>query len=392
MPEKIGEKLVSWASIVDEATVAQAEKASRMPFVAGHVALMPDAHVGIGSTVGSVIPTEGAIMPAAVGVDLGCGMIAVRTDLTASDLPDSMDPYLPQASRDIPAGVGQGHGEPTAAAWSWSTENPPASELSERQWKTALTQFGSLGSGNHFYEVCLDETDAVWLVLHSGSRGIGNQLASMHIDKAKKLAKARFLQLEDPDLAYFEQGSPEFEAYIKDMLWAQGYAKANRDAMMDAALRGFFRYVGHGAEMERINCHHNFTALEHHYGRDLWITRKGAIKASSGDMGVIPGSMGTRSYIVAGLGNSASYESCAHGAGRAMSRGQARREITPAMFSDRMHGIAWQASDAAELVDEAPQAYKDIDVVMEDQRDLVEVVHTLKQVFNYKGVERGRRR
>jgi len=392
MPEQLNEKLVSWASIVDEGTIAQAEKASRMPFVTGHVALMPDAHVGIGSTVGSVIPTEGAVMPAAVGVDLGCGMIAVRTDLPASGLPDSMEGYMPHAARDIPAGVGQGHRDPTAAAWSWSDANPPASELSERQWKTTLEQFGSLGSGNHFYEICLDETDTVWLVLHSGSRGIGNQLASMHIDNAKKQAKARFLQLEDPDLAYFEQGTPEFEAYIKDMLWAQGYAQANRDAMMNAALRGFFRFVRHGEEVERINCHHNFTTLEHHFGRDLWITRKGAIKASSGDMGVIPGSMGTRSYVVRGLGNPRSYESCSHGAGRAMSRGQARREITAPMFRERMHGIAWQASDAADLVDEAPQAYKDIDQVMEDQRDLVEVVHTLKQVFNYKGVDRPRRR
>ena len=391
MPEQITPKLLSWASLLDDGARKQAIETSKMPFIAGHVALMPDAHFGMGSTVGSVIPTHGAIMPAAVGVDIGCGMIAVGTDLIAGDLPDSMDGYLDQATRDVPAGVGQGHSEPPPAAVAWMAAHPPKTELSQRQMGTTAVQFGSLGSGNHFYEVSLDESDRVWLVLHSGSRGIGNQLATVHIDKAKALARAWFLQLADPDLAYFVQGTPEFNAYIADMLWAQNYAQANRDAMMDAALRGFFRFVGKGTETERINCHHNFTVMEHHHNRDIWVTRKGAIRARSGDLGVIPGSMGTRSYIVRGLGNPASYESCSHGAGRAMGRNEAKRNIALADFEERMVGVAWQSKDAAELVDEAPQAYKDIDQVMEDQRDLVEVVHTLKQVFNYKGVERGRK-
>jgi RNA-splicing ligase RtcB len=389
MPRK-EDNLLLWASDIEENTIEQAKKTSRLPFVSGPVAIMPDAHLGYGSTVGSVIPTLGAIIPAAVGVDIGCGMIAVRTTLTASDLPDSLNAYHQQAARDVPAGVGQGHNEPTAGAIAWFSANPPTSELSERQQNFSVRQFGSLGSGNHFYEVCLDEADAIWLVLHSGSRGIGNQLASAHIDKAKAHAKQWMIQLEDPDLAYFVQNTPEFDAYIADMLWAQRYAKANRDAMMDAALRGFFRFVGQGAETERINCHHNFTQLEHHHGKNLWITRKGAIKASAGDMGVIPGSMGTRSYIVRGLGNPASYESSSHGAGRRMSRGQARKDLSIITFREQMQGIAWQLDDATDLIDEAPSAYKDIDQVMEDQKDLTEIVHTLHQVFNYKGVEKRR--
>ena len=392
MPELVEPKVLNWASEVDGATIQQAAKISRLPFVTGPVALMPDAHVGLGSALGCVIPTKGAVIPAAVGVDIGCGMIAVKTDLNARDLPDNMMSYLPQAARDIPAGVGQGHEHMTAAASSWFNANPPPTSFTERQAAAAHKQFGSLGSGNHFYEVCLDEGDAVWLVLHSGSRGIGNQLAQAHIGKAKDLAKKMFIQLEDPDLAYFVEGTPEFQAYIADMLWAQDYAQANRDAMMNAALRGFFRFIGRGREVERINCHHNFTAIERHHGRNVWVTRKGAMRAQRGDRGVIPGSMGARSYIVRGLGNPASYASCAHGAGRRMSRGQARREITQEDFKHQMTGIAWQDKDAGDLVDEAPAAYKDIDQVMEDQRDLVEVEHTLHQVFNYKGVERGRGR
>jgi tRNA-splicing ligase RtcB len=383
--------VLNWASEVDQETVEQAAKIARLPFVVGPVALMPDAHVGLGSAVGCVFLTHGAIIPSAVGVDIGCGMIAVETDLNARELPDDMGSYLPQATRDIPAGVGRGHRDPTPAAVSWLAANPPESAFSEAQQDTAARQFGSLGAGNHFYEVCLDERDTVWLVLHSGSRGIGNQLAQQHIATAQRLAQHWFIPLEDPDLAYLVQGSPEFDHYIRDMLWAQRYAAANRDAMMDAALRGFFRFVGRGAETGRINCHHNFTTQEHHRGRDLWVTRKGAIRARSGDLGVIPGSMGACSYIVRGLGNAASYTSCSHGAGRRMSRSQARKQIAPEAFRQQMRGIAWQSGDAADLVDEAPAAYKAIDQVMEDQLDLVEPLHTLHQVFNYKGVERRRR-
>jgi tRNA-splicing ligase RtcB len=284
----------------------------------------------------------------------------------------------------VPAGVGQGHGETSDAADAWLVAHPAPSELSQKQHSTVLAQFGTLGSGNHFLEVCLDERDVVWIVLHSGSRGIGNQLATQHIDTAKKLAKQWFLPLEDPDLAYLVQGTPEFTAYIDDMRWSQAYALANRDRMMDEALRSLQELVPF-AETRRVNAHHNFTQMEHHHGRDLWITRKGAIKADVGDDGVIPGSMGTRSYIVRGLGNPGSFNSCSHGAGRRLSRSAARREFTGADLTARMEGRTWNADRAGALVDEIPDAYKDIDAVMEAQRDLVAIEHTLRQVFNYKG-------
>jgi len=386
-PRQVAPRLLCWASEVDDATIAQAERASRLPFVAGHVALMPDAHLGIGATVGSVIPTDGAVIPAAVGVDIGCGMVAVETSLAAADLPDSLDRVLPLVERRIPAGVGQGHAAVAADADDRLAElGAPATELSARQRATALTQFGTLGSGNHFVEVCLDERDRVWVVLHSGSRGIGNQLAKRHIEVAKGVMKRWLVDLEDRDLAYLTQGTPEFEAYIADMLWAQRYAFANRDRMMDAALASLFDVVGYGAEVDRVNCHHNFTQRERHYGREVWVTRKGAIKAANGDLGVIPGSMGTRSYIVRGQGSAASFDSCSHGAGRRLSRGRARRELSVEQIRDAMAGRAWQGDRAAQLIDEAPAAYKDIDRVMADQRDLVEVVHTLRQVLNYKGL------
>ncbi len=246
-------------------------------------------------------------------------------------------------------------------------------------------QFGTLGSGNHFFELCVDERGRVWVVLHSGSRGIGNQLAQMHIAKARRLAKDLQLRLEDPDLAYFVEGTPEFEAYIADMLWAQDYARANRDQMMDNAMREVFAFIGLGRETQRINCHHNFTQREVHDGTELWITRKGAIKADVGDLGVIPGSMGTRSYIVPGKGNAASWTSCSHGAGRRHSRTQAKKLFTTADLAQQMQGKVWLDKRADALVDEIPSAYKDIDQVMADQADLVEVLHTLHQVLNYKG-------
>jgi RNA-splicing ligase RtcB len=233
--------------------------------------------------------------------------------------------------------------------------------------------------------VCLDERDHVWTVLHSGSRGIGNQLASRHIEKAKGLMKKTFITLEDPDLAYFVQGTPEFDAYIADMLWSQRYAMASRGVMAERATRSLFEVVGRGGVLRTVNAHHNFTQLEHHHGKDLWITRKGAIKAAVGDEGVIPGSMGTRSYIVKGRGVAASYDSCSHGAGRRLSRGQARKQLTVESLTEQMGTRTWNADKAVQLLDEHPQAYKDIDVVMADQADLVEVQHTLRQVFNYKG-------
>jgi RNA-splicing ligase RtcB len=395
MPEKIG-NVLSWGTDVETATIDQAAKASRLPFVQGHLALMPDAHVGLGATIGSVIPTQGAIIPAAVGVDIGCGMIAAETDLTADDLPDDLGSFLGHIERVVPAGVGKGHSFASAREREQrSNEAPPytgASDLSAKQITKVIEQFGTLGSGNHFVEVCLDERDHVWVVLHSGSRGIGNQLATHHIEGAKGLMKKLFISLEDPDLAYLVEGTPEFDAYIADMLWAQEYARANREAMMDAVLSELWSFVGTsgaatgpGHEVGRTNCHHNYTEREFHHGRTVWLTRKGAIRARQGDVGVIPGSMGTSSYIVRGLGNPASYFSCSHGAGRRMSRSRARREITLGDFVTSMAGRGWQQEKAIQLLDEAPQAYKDIDQVMADQADLVAIEHTLHQILNYKG-------
>ncbi|MER5321024.1 RtcB family protein [Streptosporangium roseum] len=384
MPQQVAPGLLSWASDIEPGTVEQAARAARLPFVPSHVALMPDAHVGMGATVGSVIPTQGAIIPSAVGVDIGCGMVATETDLTAADLPGSLAALMPLVEQRIPAGVGKGHDDPRVDAFL-SQVGTPHTSLTGKQESTTVSQFGTLGSGNHFVEVCLDERDHVWTVLHSGSRGIGNQLAQRHIGEAKKLMKQYFITLEDPDLAYLVQGTPQFTAYIEDMLWAQRYAMASRARMAEVLVASLFEIVGHGSALRTINAHHNFTQQERHHGRDVWITRKGAIKAAGGDEGIIPGSMGTRSYIVTGLGNPASYNSCSHGAGRRMSRTEARKKLTAASLTEAMDGRTWNADRAEALVDEHPEAYKSIDQVMADQRDLVTVQHTLRQIFNYKG-------
>jgi tRNA-splicing ligase RtcB len=385
MPTNINDKLVSWASEIEPDTLRQAETTARLPIVTGHVALMPDAHVGIGATVGSVIPTTGAVIPAAVGVDIGCGMIATELDVTADQLPDTLEPLLVRIEHAIPAGVGKGHDEIDRNAGAWLAAHKPATALADSQAARAARQFGTLGSGNHFFELCVDERTRVWAVLHSGSRGIGNQLAQMHMSRARQLAKDLELRLEDPDLAYFLEGTSQFDAYIADMLWAQDYARANRDQMMDNAMREVFASLGVGRETRRINCHHNFTQREMHAGRELWITRKGAIKAGADDLGVIPGSMGTRSYIVRGKGNATSWMSCAHGAGRRHSRRRAKKLFSADDLAQQMQGKVWLAHRAGALVDEIPTAYKDIDVVMADQADLVDVLHTLHQVLNYKG-------
>src|SRR5919202_5844775 len=385
MPKTINDKLISWASDVEEGTIRQAEKTARLPIVDGHVALMPDAHVGIGATVGSVIPTKNAVIPSAVGVDIGCGMIAAELDVTEDQLPDTLEPLLGRIEKAIPAGVGHGHDRVARNADAWLAANKPATDLAADRTAKVLKQFGTLGSGNHFFELGIDERGRAWVVLHSGSRGIGNQLAQAHIAKARNLAKDLELRLEDPDLAYFVEGTPEFDAYIGDMLWSQEYARANRDQMMDNAMREVLAFIGHGRETQRINCHHNFTQREVHKGVDTWITRKGAIKADVTDLGVIPGSMGTRSYIVRGKGNEASWRSCAHGAGRRHSRTQAKKLFTSTDLAAQMAGKVWLAKRADALVDEIPGAYKDIDQVMADQADLVEVLHTLHQVLNYKG-------
>lgn len=391
-PQQYGKnRLLYWASDIDGNTLEQAARASRMPFVHSHVSLMPDGHVGMGATVGSVIPTVGAVMPAAVGVDLGCGMIATETTFLESDLPDDLDKTLPKIAQAIPAGVGAGHGEANPAFWSSGLSIPE--HFTDKQSKTALEQFGSLGSGNHFVEICVDERGVIWTVLHSGSRGIGNQLATLHINSAKKDMKARFISLEDPDLAYVVEGTPEFQSYIRDMSWSQEYAWHNRQAMNNALQRILRRAIetdpqipGRFHVVQEINCHHNYTAQETYDGQKLWITRKGAIDAHGGVTGVIPGSMGTDTFIVRGLGNKASWNSSSHGAGRRMSRGQAKRELDVDVFRAQMEGKAWQSKDARSLLDESPGAYKDIKTVMEDQKDLSEIVHRLTQVLNYKGM------
>ena len=280
--------------------------------------------------------------------------------------------------------MGQGHDARAVDAFA-EVPFTGSTDLTERQTATARSQFGSLGSGNHFVEVCLDEADTVWIVLHSGSRGIGNQLAVRHIERAKGLMRQWFISLADPDLAYLPQGTPEFDAYVADLLWAQAYAKGNREHMLGKVLAAVESVTRPGIEEQRIQCHHNFTQMENHRGRNLWITRKGAISARDGQLGIIPGSMGTQSYIVAGLGSPASFASCSHGAGRRMSRGVARRSLSVESLRAAMEGKTWNASQAADLVDEHPLAYKDIDRVMEDQRDLVRPVAVLRQILNYKG-------
>ncbi len=376
--------VLSWASSLEPAAMAQARATASMPFVVTPLALMADAHVGKGSTVGSVIATEAAIIPAAVGVDIGCGMAAVETALTSHDLPDDLAHLHDLIRAAVPAGVGKGHEAREVDAFA-EVPYSGTSDLSDRQVATARAQFGSLGSGNHFVEVCLDERDRVWVVLHSGSRGIGNQLAMTHIAKAQGLMKQWFISLPDPDLAYLPQGTSEFDAYIADLLWAQAYARGNRDQMLTLVLDAVEQVTRTGIESSRVNCHHNFTQLEHHRNRDLWITRKGAIGARAGQRGIIPGSMGTRSYVVEGLGSAASYESCSHGAGRRLSRTAAKKTLSVESLRKAMEGRAWNEGDARDLVDEHPLAYKDIDQVMADQRDLVRPLHTLSQVLNYKG-------
>lgn len=377
-------KLLVWGyDGIEDNTIEQAEKASRLPFVKGHVALMPDAHFGFGSTVGSVIPTHGAIIPSAIGVDIGCGMIATKLNMTADQLPDNLDGLHSLIAASVPSGVGTGHDDLRGSESPYVPDGDWP-ELTQKQNEKAYKQFGTLGSGNHFVEIDLDEDDNVWVVLHSGSRGIGNELARVHIDGAKGLMKKYFIDLEEPDLAYLVEGTPEFDAYIKAMLWSQRYAAGNREEMLDAVLEAVCEFTELTfSTADRINCHHNYTEKEQHNGRSVWLTRKGAIRARTGDRGIIPGSMGTSTYIVSGLGNKASYDSASHGAGRKMSRGAARRTLDTQTLSDQMSGISW--NNDSKLIDEDPRSYKDIDTVMAAQSDLVKIEHKLRQVLNYKG-------
>jgi RNA-splicing ligase RtcB len=392
LPIQVTPRLYSWVPNLDAQTLAQAHRTASLPVVAGHVALMPDAHIGMGATIGSVVPTRGAIIPSAVGVDVGCGMAAALLDLRADDLPQTLDGLLGPIAKAVPAGVGQGHQKGSKGSRqgdAWFAQHGLPETVTGDLAKRAVNQFGSLGSGNHFFEVCLDEKDRVWLFLHSGSRGVGNTLAQRHISRAKNLARHIPDAPSDLDLAWFLQGTKEFDAYISDMMWAQSYAFANRETMLDAAISTFTKHVRRGRELQRVNCHHNYAQLETHKVNgeleELWITRKGAIQARRGDLGLIPGSMGTKSYVVRGLGSSLSWQSCSHGAGRAMSRTEAKRQHTAADLRKQMGDRVWQSDKADSLIDEIPTAYKDIDEVMSHQTDLVEVVHTLRQILNYKG-------
>jgi tRNA-splicing ligase RtcB len=390
--DKINDKIVTF---LDPATIEPPAKQqllniSELPFVFNHIAVMPDCHLGKGATVGSVIATKGAIIPAAVGVDIGCGMIAVKTKFFAKDLPDNLEELRKNIERRIPLGAGVFNRKVTGSAKARTDKLKKISkkdyEAIDKKWTLAL---GSLGSGNHFIEICLDESDQVWVVLHSGSRGIGNRLAMKHIKTAQKIMDENHIQLKDRDLAYLTQNREEFKEYITDLLWAQDFALLNREEMMDRVMTElsylFYKENGHQVEIEldRINCHHNFTQCENHFGENVWITRKGAIQMKEGQKGVIPGSMGTRSYIVSGLENKMAYHSAPHGAGRRFSRGEARRRFTMEDFEKAMKGI--ECRHSAKLIDELPMAYKDIDEVMENSKELVKVEHTLCQVVNIKG-------
>ncbi|MCI0156768.1 RtcB family protein [Leifsonia shinshuensis] len=389
--ERISNRLLNWASLLEDKTRDQAVTTSRMPFIHPHLALMPDAHLGLGATVGSVIPTLGAVMPAAVGVDIGCGMIAVRTQFTREDVAGVAAPLsaLREAiERAIPLSAGGRNNRVVATA------QPRVDELTRmaddigldpadhvKDWQR---QLGSLGSGNHFIEVSLDETDTVWLFLHSGSRGVGNRIAGHHIKVAQALMEKWWIDLPDRDLAYLVEGTPEFDAYIADLRWAQHFALLNREEMMDRVVRQTEEYFGRAVvERERINCHHNFTERERHFGKEVWVSRKGAISAREGQLGLIPGSMGTASYVVAGRGNPLALHSSPHGAGRQFSRSAARKAFTIDQLREAMTGIEFRDTDA--FLDEIPQAYKPIDQVMADAADLVDVRHTLRQIVNVKG-------
>jgi tRNA-splicing ligase RtcB len=387
--QQITKRFMNWASILEPSTRAQAETTSRMPFIFPHLALMPDAHLGKGATVGSVIPTQGAIIPAAVGVDIGCGMIAVRTQFTLEQVPAGRRPLREAIEAAVPLSAGKYNADVTRQHTTDRLE-----QLSERaeaaefdpaayagNWQL---QLGTLGSGNHFIEVSVDDEDRVWLFLHSGSRGVGNKIAQHHIKVAQRECATWFIDLPDRDLAYLVQGTDEFWAYIRQLNWAQRFAFENRAEMMDRVVACFEDFVGESVVREQeVNCHHNYTVQEKHFGKNVWLSRKGAISAKEGEWGLIPGSMGTRSYVVTGKGNPLALCSAPHGAGREYSRSAARRTFSHDDLRNAMGDIEYRDTDA--FIDEIPAAYKDIDVVMNDAADLVRIEHTLSQIVNVKG-------
>jgi len=393
MTHKISDKIFAFLpkEDIEEAALTQIMNTASMPFLFHHVAVMPDTHYGKGSTVGTVLPTRGAVIPAAVGVDIGCGMIAVETAISPRNVEDKLHDIRLGIERRIPMSAGKFNRKITdsAARRISELEVMPGVETAEALSKNWREQLGTLGGGNHFIELCIDTENRVWATLHSGSRGVGNKIGNHYIKIAQEIAQKNFVQLPDRDLAYLVEGSQEFDAYIRDMRWAQHFALLNREEMLDRFMMELSQAVlgdhtrGADLEKERINCHHNFTQIEHHMGADVWITRKGAIKATEADYCMIPGSMGTRSYIVKGRGNIPSFCSAPHGAGRKFSRAAARKQFTMADFDKAMVGIEHRRTDI--LLDEIPGAYKNIDEVMENAKDLVEVVTTLRQVLNVKG-------
>ncbi|MFN4287763.1 MAG: RtcB family protein [Brevundimonas sp.] len=383
---------------IEDAALQQLKNVASLPFIHRHLAVMPDVHWGKGATVGSVVPTVGAIIPAAVGVDIGCGMMAVRTSIRAEHLPDDLSAIRSAMEAAVPHGRTDNGGRNDRGAWAdappvsaharWEALKPGYDAMVQKHPKAAHPRgyghMGTLGTGNHFIELCLDEAGDVWVMLHSGSRGVGNRIGTYFIERAKHEARRWFLNLPDQDLAYFPEGSEGFIDYVRAVSWAQRYALANREVMMDQVLSVLrAHWPGFRTTAEAVNCHHNYVTREHHFGKDVFLTRKGAVSAKQGELGIIPGSMGARSFIVRGKGNAESFCSCSHGAGRAMSRAEARRRFTVEDHVRATEGVECR-KDAA-VIDETPMAYKDIDAVMAAQSDLIEVVHTLRQVVCVKG-------
>ncbi len=396
-----GVPIKSWTRgvLLDDRAKGQLLNVAKLPFIFRWVAAMPDVHWGIGATVGSVIPTKGAIIPAAVGVDIGCGMMAVQTTLNARDLPDNLHKIRHEIERAVPHGRTNNGGPGDRGAWAnipgrnedtWGTLKPRYDAILEKHPKlnrgNHANHLGTLGTGNHFVEVCLDETETVWFMLHSGSRGAGNRIGSYFIELAKQDMREFFINLPDEDLAYFPQHTDHFSDYFQAVAWAQDYARANRDLMMSQiveAVRNSGEVPPFNAEVQAINCHHNYVTGEKHFGENVLVTRKGAVRAEEGDLGIIPGSMGARSYIVRGKGNRESFNSCSHGAGRAMSRNEAKKRFTVDDHIRMTQGV--ECRKDAEVIDETPAAYKPIEAVMAAQADLVDIVHTLRQVVCVKG-------